>query len=118
MDKVEKPTDDEEVENTNTNIDIEASLSLSKEILDKEQLEKLNQIKLAEQDDDYELDNTDEYNQTMDNDFYTRSMDLSEEDFDLGEEFNEHSLPLGMKILIFLIIIAIIGVATYFILHR
>ena len=117
MDKVEKPTEDEEqIEDTNTDIDLETSLSLSKEILDKEQLEKLNKIKLLDQVDD-EIDEKEEYMESADSDFYTRSMDLSEQDFDLGEEFNEHGLPIGMKILIFLIFIAIIGVATYFILQ-
>ena len=85
MDKVEKPTEDEEqIEDTNTDIDLETSLSLSKEILDKEQLEKLNKIKLLDQVDD-EIDEKEEYMESADSDFYTRSMDLSEQDFDLGE---------------------------------
>ncbi len=53
-----------------------------------------------------------------DPDFYTRSMDLSEKDFNLSDEFKEKSLPLGVKILIFLIIIAIIAVTGYFIYKR
>ncbi len=53
-----------------------------------------------------------------DPDFYTRSMDLSEKDFNLSDEFKEKSLPLGIKILIFLIIIAIIAVTGYFIYKR
>ena len=50
-----------------------------------------------------------------DPDFYTRSMDLSDKDFDLGDDFKEKSLPLGVKILIFLIIVIIILITAYII---
>ena len=50
-----------------------------------------------------------------DTDFYTRSMDLSDKDFDLGDDFKEKSLPLGVKILIFLIIVIIILITAYII---
>ena len=53
-----------------------------------------------------------------DPDFYTRSMDLSEKDFNLSDDFKEQSLPIGIKILIFLIIVAIIAVTGFFIYKR
>ena len=49
-----------------------------------------------------------------DTDFYTRSMDLSEEDFDMDNEFVDEKLPLPLKIFIILLIIAVIAVAAYF----
>lgn len=52
---------------------------------------------------------------TMDNSFYTKSMDLSNEDLELSKDFEEKKLPLPLKILIFLLIIAIIVIAVYFI---
>lgn len=50
-----------------------------------------------------------------DSDFYTRSMDLSEQDFEFSDDFREKKLPIGIKLLIFLIIIIIIGAVGYFI---
>lgn len=52
-----------------------------------------------------------------DNDFYTRSMDLSDKDFDFADT-KEKSLPFIVKLFIFLLIVAIIAVAGYFIYQR
>ena len=49
-----------------------------------------------------------------DNSFYTRSMDLSDKDFSLSDEFVEKSMPVGIKILIALVIIVIIAVAVVY----
>ena len=51
----------------------------------------------------------------IDTDFYTRSMDLSEEDFDMDNEFVDKKLPFVVKLLIFILITAVIAVAAYFI---
>ena len=51
----------------------------------------------------------------IDKEFYTRSMDLSEEDFEMDNEFAETKVPLGLKIFIFIIILAVVAVAAYFI---
>ena len=61
---------------------------------------------------------TEEKAEGKDPDFYTRSMDLSEKDFNLSDDFKEQSLPIGIKILIFLIIVAIIAVTGFFIYKR
>ena len=53
-----------------------------------------------------------------DTDFYTRSMDLSDKDFDLGSDFNDKKLPVLVKIIIALLVIAILAVAAYFIYQR
>lgn len=50
-----------------------------------------------------------------DQDFYTRSMDLSAKDFDLDEEFKDKKIPLIVKILIFIIILVAVAAALYFI---
>lgn len=53
-----------------------------------------------------------------DPDFYTRSMDLSDKDFDLDSEFGENGIPIIVKLLIAVLIIAIIAIAAYFIYQR
>ena len=47
--------------------------------------------------------------------FYTKSVDLSDEDIEMSDDFKEKKLPLGVKILIFLIVVAIIAATGYFI---
>ena len=49
-----------------------------------------------------------------DKDFYTRSMDLSDEDF-MSDDFQETKLPLWVKLLILILMIAIAAVAGYYI---
>ena len=53
-----------------------------------------------------------------DKDFYTRSMDLSDEDFEMDNEFKEKSMPITLKILIAILVIALIASAAYFIYKR
>lgn len=61
---------------------------------------------------------TEENSKEIDDSFYTKSMDLSEEDFEMANDFKEKSLPLPVKILITLLIIIVIAVAAYFIYLR
>jgi hypothetical protein len=56
--------------------------------------------------------------ENKDPDFYTRSMDLSDQDFDMSDDFKEKTLPLPVKILLALLIIAVILVAAYFIYQK
>ena len=53
-----------------------------------------------------------------DPDFYTRSMDLSDKDFDLEEEFKDKPISLFLKIVLIILILAVIAVAGYFIYQR
>lgn len=99
----EDEEDDEEKEEVKEKTE---DLSLSKEKLEeiakkKEELEKDNQ-KLT----------------GADNDFYTRSMDLSDEDFEMDDEFKDTGMPLILKIIIVVLILALIAVAAYFIYQR
>lgn len=109
MDRVEKPVPDkkEEPEEETEEEEIEEKLSLSKEILDKEQLEKVQELKNKEKKDSI-MDGSD-------TDFYTRSMDLSDKDFEMDDEFKEKKMPLAVKIILIILIIAVIAVAGYFI---
>lgn len=107
LDKVEKPTDIEE-----TTEDLDDKLSLSKEILDQEQIKELENKNESTE----ELTNPNL--KGADTDFYTRSMDLSDKDFEMSDEFKEKKLPLGVKILIFILIVVLISVAAYFIYKR
>lgn len=50
-----------------------------------------------------------------DSEFYTRSMDLSDKDFNFSDEFVEKQIPTILKILIFLLVIALVATAAYFI---
>lgn len=47
--------------------------------------------------------------------FYTKSLDLSDEEIEMSDDFKERKLPLGVKILIFLIVVAIVAATGYFI---
>ena len=47
--------------------------------------------------------------------FYTKSLDLSDEEIEMSDDFKEKKLPLGVKILIFILVLAIIVATGYFI---
>ena len=61
---------------------------------------------------------TNEMLDVRDPDFYTRSMDLSDKDFETGSDFDDKKLPVIVKLIIAVLIIAIIAVAAYFIYQR
>ena len=46
--------------------------------------------------------------------FYTRSMDLSDADFDLDSEFNNKKTPTFIKVLIIIILLVAIAISVYF----
>lgn len=54
---------------------------------------------------------------TADSEFYTRSMDLSNEDFEgeMDDEFKEKKMPLLLKLFIILIVLAVLAGAGYYI---
>lgn len=105
--KKEQEKEDEVPEENNEKD--EKKQALSKEVLNKEQLEEVKKLKEKNQEEQKQgiMKNADE-------DFYTRSMDLSDEDF-MSDEFKESSLPVWVKILIFILILAIAAIAGYFI---
>lgn len=108
MDKVdaslEIPSEEEKTEDEEEKLDVEKL---------KEEASKEKELAKAE-DDDVD-DDEEEKTETQDVDFYSRSMDLSEKDFELDDEFKERKVPLIIKILIFLIIVVILAAVGYFI---
>jgi len=96
----------EEKEDSEEEKDKTEDLSLSKEKLEE----------IAQKKDEIEK-NTQKLT-GADNDFYTRSMDLSDEDFEMDDEFKDTGMPLILKIIIVVLIIALIAVAAYFIYPR
>lgn len=98
LDKVERQKEDTSV-----------NLELSREVLNKEQIEQVNKL-------DQEIKEEKEGNlKEADSDFYTRSMDLSDKDFEMDDEFKEKTLPLPLKIILILLVVACIVAAVYFI---
>ena len=87
---------------------IDEKLSLSKEILDKKEVKKLNDTTTGN------LSIKEQF-EKKDNDFYTKSMDLSDKDFNLADDFKDKQIPLIVKLLLFILVIAVVAVAVYFI---
>ncbi len=101
---------EEEEEDNEEKPEEDYKLTLSKEILDLQELKKIT--------DKYDSKQTEEEKETKvdnDEDFYTRSMDLSDQDFEMNDEFKDKKMPLGIKILIFLIILIVLAAVFYFI---
>ena len=118
MDKVD-PKDYESDDNEKEDISKEISeekedkIELSREILDKESMKKLEEEK------NKLSDPTDDLMKDLDKSFYTKSMDLSDKDFDFGDEYeNDKKIPIIVKVLLILILIAIVLVGVYFIFQK
>ena len=105
--EVENDTEDEEEDDD--------ELSLSREILDLEELKKLSKESSEKEEISKEESSKTTISEQADEDFYTRSMDLSNEDFELDEEFKDKKMSIGMKILIILIVLIILAAVFYFI---
>ena len=112
IDRIEAPEKEEDIKDTTDlettleDITEEEKLSLSKEILDKDQIDKVNKLKGTEKGSIMDESDTD---------FYTRSMDLSDKDFDFDDEFQEKKMPIAIKIILILLVIAVLAVAGYFV---
>ncbi|MBR3049378.1 MAG: hypothetical protein IKG58_02325 [Bacilli bacterium] len=92
----------------------EDDLELSKEILDKEQLDKVRKIKEDAKEDEEKSEEKEGIMKNADEDFYTRSMDLSDKDFDLSD-IGDKKMPVLVKILLFLIIVAVLAGVGFFV---
>ena len=82
-------------------------LSLSKEVIKAEKVKESTKKNKKTKNEEILME--------KDPDFYTRSMDLSDKDFDLSEDFKEGKLPIAVKILLFLLVIIVIAISGYFI---
>lgn len=126
MDKVDPSDEFEEDDNQEEKIAVIKEEKVSIEDIQK-LAEKKDKAARAEADDDdeeikiVEVPDKQKENKVAeklpnaDTDFYTRSMDLSAEDFELDDDFKEKKLPVAVKILIFLIVVVIIAAVGYFI---
>lgn len=106
LDKVEAAKEDVEEDTSIKEVNQDKELALSKEVLDSEQLEKIRQVKEVEEENTFSQ---------ADKDFYTKSMDLSDKDFETSDDFVEEKTSVAFKIFATIIIIAAIAVAGYFI---
>lgn len=108
MDKVESPEDkaEEKEEQEKTSPTIETTIETNIKI-NQDDLKELSEAQDKAKETTGNL-------KGVDTDFYTRSMDLSDQDFELADEINEKHLPVGLKILIVIIIIAIVAALSYF----
>ena len=66
----------------------------------------------------YESEEVPENTGGVDKDFYTKSMDLSEQDFDMSDDFKDSKVPLLVKIIIYILVCALILVTAYFIYQK
>lgn len=92
--------------NVQDKVNSDETLDLSKQILDKDSMSKIKQVK------EDTLQDTDFKN--MDKSFYTKSMDLSDKDFDFGD-VDEKRVSLVVKLLLIIILISIVLIGVYFI---
>ena len=111
--KEEVSSDTAEMDTT-TDLDLEDTNTNETEKIDAEAMKELQ--------DKAEEEEPTEQNKTIDNSFYTKSMDLSDKDLEgsaeMSEEFQEKGLPIPLIIFIVLLIIVIVLVAGYFIYLR
>lgn len=126
LDKVDASAEMDKVEDTETiepTEEIDEQLALSKKILETAEIQDLmvngadTEPVLFESREIEVIKEVPKEEEKMekDSDFYTRSMDLSDKDFNLSDEFKEDKVPLPLKIIIFLLIIAIVAIGVYFI---
>ena len=117
LDKVDASGEIEKVTTTHeiTKVDgeaVEEKLKVTTETIEpKEEPTLIEEAKIKEE-------KSQKIDAKKDPDFYTRSMDLSDKDFEMSDDFKEDKVPLGLKIIIFVLIIIIVGIAAYIIHQR
>lgn len=100
-----EPDNEEEKEDEKEKID------LSKEVLNEEDIKELKQAKKQV------TDTTDDIMKDLDKSFYTKSMDLSDKDFDIDDDYydEEKGIPLAIKIILIIILCAVVAIGAYYI---
>ena len=111
FDRIEKPEPSEKESKEKTEETPESESENT-----EEKLKTADIAKKLEEEEEEKQNNTEELKglKGADTDFYTRSMDLSEKDFNFYDE-NTKKMPLILKIFLALIIIAVIAAAAYYI---
>ena len=106
--EIEKVTVTEEIVKVDDEV-VENTLDIEKEILKSDELKDV-----IEETSEVNKEKTDKL-PVKDPDFYTRSMDLSDKDFEINDELKEDKVPVLLKIVIVLLILAIIAIVGYII---
>lgn len=112
IEKIDAKENEEKANEEKKELDKTDNLLLSKEIIDKDQVEDIKKESVKAQDEKME-----EWNK-KDPDFYTRSMDLSDKDFNFNDDLKEKKLPWLVKFLLFLIFIGVVAVIAYFVYQK
>ena len=122
--ELEKVTATHEITKVNDEV-VDEKLSVSKELMGTDEIQNLmingnrnNEPIPIEENTEPEEPKEEKQDILKDDDFYTRSMDLSEKDFEMSDDFKEDKVPMALKILIFILIIIIVGIAAYIIHQR
>ena len=89
---------------------IEENLTKSQKLFNKSEIKEA-----LEKEQEKETEEEKQERQEEKEDFYTKSLDLSDEEIEMSDDFKEKKLPLGVKILIFILVLAIIVATGYFI---
>ena len=89
---------------------IEENLTKSQKLFNKSEIKEA-----LEKEQEKETEEGKQERQEEIEDFYTKSLDLSDEEIEMSDDFKEKKLPLGVKILIFILVLAIIVATGYFI---
>ena len=105
-----KEPEDEEIDDSEE--DMDTTQIQPNHVLNKSEIEEIRRLneKLSEQ----ETTEPKQEEKKETEDFYTRSMDLSAEDFELEDEFKDKKTPVIIKVLIILILLIAIAAAIYF----
>lgn len=90
---------------------LDGQLDLSQEILDKQSMKRIDEAKKKAEKKESEV------LKDMDDSFYTKSMDLSDKDFDFSD-IEEKKAPIIIKILLILILIAAIAATAYYLYYK
>lgn len=102
--EVKKDVSEKSDDNKKEEISTEDKLDLSKEIIDTEAIKKAEEVK---------KDTTNDLIKDMDQSFYTKSMDLSDKDFEIEGEEEVQKTPAVVRIILILLLFAVIGVGVY-----
>lgn len=89
---------------------IEENLTKSQKLFNKSEIKEA-----LEKEQEKETEEEKQERQEEIEEFYTKSLDLSDEEIEMSDDFKEKKLPLGVKILIFILVLAIIVATGYFI---
>ena len=122
LDKVEAVNQDEEDDDEEPVLKevIEVEENITEEDDDEQDEDEDDEEQEDDDDEEEDEENTEKLTSKekfakKDSDFYTRSMDLSDKDFNFSDDFREKQVPLVLKIIIFIVVVAIVAVAAYFI---